>query len=276
MRNSASTPASTGWSNRSTSGSPPTTAKTPGRSWRRSSKNCTTFGSSCSFPTGAVRPCSRGGWRATSRPIAAPTRHRVVLFRGRDEYVERLKRLEPQIELTVGLYLEAAENGLLLCGPAAARRHLFPRSHPSAVFRNGTRRAGGGLGGQRLDHRGRRHVHGIAAPAERLLHGRRHRREPAAIRPLPDAERRFLPAAGTTGRARPPHVAATRGHSAAVQPIRRAGRLSDGRRPRPLPAAVDGLPANRLSRPRQRADAGLALQACPCRTWTGSTGNFSM
>ena len=34
------------------------------------------------------------------------TRHRVVLFRGRDEYVERLKRLEPQIELTVGLYLE--------------------------------------------------------------------------------------------------------------------------------------------------------------------------
>ncbi len=34
------------------------------------------------------------------------TRHRVVLFRGRDEYVQRLKRLEPQIELTVGLYLE--------------------------------------------------------------------------------------------------------------------------------------------------------------------------
>lgn len=34
------------------------------------------------------------------------TRHRVVLFRGRDQYVERLKRLEPQIELTVGLYLE--------------------------------------------------------------------------------------------------------------------------------------------------------------------------
>ena len=34
------------------------------------------------------------------------SRHRVVLFRGREEYVERLKRLEPQIELTVGLYLE--------------------------------------------------------------------------------------------------------------------------------------------------------------------------
>jgi hypothetical protein len=34
------------------------------------------------------------------------TRHRVVLFRGRDEYVERLKRLEPQIELSLGYYLE--------------------------------------------------------------------------------------------------------------------------------------------------------------------------
>ncbi len=34
-------------------------------------------------------------------------RHRVVLFRNREEYLARLKRLEPQIELTVGIYLEA-------------------------------------------------------------------------------------------------------------------------------------------------------------------------
>lgn len=34
-------------------------------------------------------------------------RHRVVLFRNRDEYLARLKRQEPQIELSVGLYLEA-------------------------------------------------------------------------------------------------------------------------------------------------------------------------
>jgi len=34
-------------------------------------------------------------------------RHRVVLFRSRDEYLARLKRLEPQIELSVGIYLEA-------------------------------------------------------------------------------------------------------------------------------------------------------------------------
>jgi hypothetical protein len=34
------------------------------------------------------------------------TRHRVVLFRGREEYVQRLKRLEPQIELSLGYYLE--------------------------------------------------------------------------------------------------------------------------------------------------------------------------
>jgi len=34
------------------------------------------------------------------------TRHRVVLFRGREEYLARLQRLEPQIDLTVGLYLE--------------------------------------------------------------------------------------------------------------------------------------------------------------------------
>lgn len=33
-------------------------------------------------------------------------RHRVVLFRDRDAYVGRLKRLEPKIELTLGLYLE--------------------------------------------------------------------------------------------------------------------------------------------------------------------------
>lgn len=33
-------------------------------------------------------------------------RHRVVLFRDRDAYVERLKRLEPQIELSVGMYWE--------------------------------------------------------------------------------------------------------------------------------------------------------------------------
>lgn len=34
-------------------------------------------------------------------------RNRVVLFRDREEYVARLKRLEPQIELTTGYYLEA-------------------------------------------------------------------------------------------------------------------------------------------------------------------------
>jgi len=33
--------------------------------------------------------------------------HRVVLFRDRAAYVERLKRLEPRIEVTVGIYLEA-------------------------------------------------------------------------------------------------------------------------------------------------------------------------
>lgn len=37
----------------------------------------------------------------------SPSRHRVVLFRNRDEYLARLTRLEPQIELSVGIYLEA-------------------------------------------------------------------------------------------------------------------------------------------------------------------------
>jgi len=36
-------------------------------------------------------------------------RHRVVLFRNRDKYLAQLKRLEPQIELSVGIYLETAK-----------------------------------------------------------------------------------------------------------------------------------------------------------------------
>jgi len=43
-------------------------------------------------------------------------RHRVVLFRNRDEYLARLQRLEPQIELTIGYYLETQKSAYFYVG----------------------------------------------------------------------------------------------------------------------------------------------------------------
>jgi hypothetical protein len=40
------------------------------------------------------------------QPARATGRHKVVLFRERQQYVDRLRKLEPQIELSVGIYLE--------------------------------------------------------------------------------------------------------------------------------------------------------------------------
>ncbi len=60
-----------------------------------------------------------------------------MLFRNRDEYVARLKRLEPQIELTVGILPGGPEDRLFLRFRRAARRYVLPRSDPPAVFRDG-------------------------------------------------------------------------------------------------------------------------------------------
>ena len=193
----------------------------------------------------------------------SPIRHRVVLFRERDEYVGRLKRLEPQIELTVGLYLEPQKTAYFYVDQQPRDDTYFHEVTHQLFSETGRVAPGVGLEANAWI------IEGIAMYMESLRRRNGYyaaggsdanRLQYARYRTLNEGSYLPLEQLAALGRR---DVAATRGHSAAVQPVRGPGRVSDGRRPRPLPAAVDGLPANRLSRPRQRADVGLARRPAP-------------
>jgi hypothetical protein len=51
--------------------------------------------------------------------------HQIVLFRNRQEYVERLKRIEPLIEVTVGIYLEARKTAYFYAAEEAKNDIYF-------------------------------------------------------------------------------------------------------------------------------------------------------
>ena len=56
-------------------------------------------------------------WR-TSGVFPTPGRsHRVVLFRDRDQYIKRLARVEPQIDITLGIYRHAERTAYFYGGP---------------------------------------------------------------------------------------------------------------------------------------------------------------
>jgi hypothetical protein len=50
------------------------------------------------------------------QPARAGSRYKVVLFRERQQYVDRLKKLEPQIELSVGFYSEPTKTAYFYSG----------------------------------------------------------------------------------------------------------------------------------------------------------------
>jgi hypothetical protein len=62
-----------------------------------------------------------------TKPPAGRTlrRHDVVLFRDRQQYLEQLRKSEPQIELTVGLYLEPAKTAFFYGGAETTEDNWF-------------------------------------------------------------------------------------------------------------------------------------------------------
>ncbi|MEM8681605.1 MAG: hypothetical protein AAGF97_19840, partial [Planctomycetota bacterium] len=59
----------------------------------------------------------RRAFEDRSLPAASRRRHRVVLFADRDEYVDHLRKREPQIELSSGMYRPAEQTAYFFAGP---------------------------------------------------------------------------------------------------------------------------------------------------------------
>ncbi len=58
-------------------------------------------------------------------PAAPRRKHKVVLFRDRDQYIERLRAENPQIELSQGIYFDGVETAFFYSGDAEARATWF-------------------------------------------------------------------------------------------------------------------------------------------------------
>ena len=54
-------------------------------------------------------------------PVAAKRKYKVALFRNRDEYIERLRTENPQVELSQGMYFDGVQMAFFYSGDAQAR-----------------------------------------------------------------------------------------------------------------------------------------------------------
>ncbi len=67
---------------------------------------------------------------------ACAGQHEVVHFRNRDEYNATLRPMQPQIEITLGIYFAQPRTAYFFAGRRAIRGHAVARSHASALSGN--------------------------------------------------------------------------------------------------------------------------------------------
>jgi hypothetical protein len=60
------------------------------------------------------------GFRSGTQPPAARRKFNVVFFRDREEYLARLRPLQPQIDITLGIYLDTQQTAFFYAGDARA------------------------------------------------------------------------------------------------------------------------------------------------------------